>query len=153
MSTPGTPHKLVPPKPKSHGKHVLTVWGTIICLSLAALIGTYILFVEAPPPKRIVIATGGKAGAYYQFALKYAAALKKEGLTLDVLATSGSVENLQFLRDNEKGVQVAIVQSGVASADDQEHLQALGSLYREPLWVFYGSREADKDGMGGASAS
>ena len=68
MSTPATPPKVVgPPKPKSQGKHVLTVWGTIICLSMAALIGTYMLFVEAPPPKRIVIATGGKTGAYYQF--------------------------------------------------------------------------------------
>jgi len=148
MSTPSTPHKVAPPRPKSHGKHVLTVWGTIICLSLAALIGTYMLFVEAPPPKKIVIATGSKTGAYYQFAQKYAAALKKEGLTLEVLETKGSVENLQLLRDEKAGVEVAIVQSGVASAEDREELQALGSLYREPLWVFYRPRDPSKDDMG-----
>jgi TRAP transporter TAXI family solute receptor len=146
MSTPATPPKVSPPKPKSHGKHVLTVWGTIICLCLVGLIGTYMLFVEAPPPKKLVMATGGTTGAYYQFGEKYAEALKKEGLTLEVRVTKGSVENLQLLRDDESGVQVAIVQSGVATPEDREHLQALGSLYREPLWVFYRPRES-KDGM------
>jgi TRAP transporter TAXI family solute receptor len=145
MSTPATPHKVTPPKPKSQGKHALTVWGTIICLSLAGLIATYMLFVEAPPPKKIVMATGSKTGAYYQYAEKYAAALKKEGLTLEVRETKGSVENLQLLRNNEEGVQVAIVQSGVATPEDREQLQALGSLYREPLWVFYRPRNASKD--------
>src|SRR5262249_12689993 len=149
MSTPATPHKVTPPKPKSQGKHALTVWGTIICLSLAALIATYMLFVEAPPPKKIVMATGSKTGAYYQYAEKYAAALKKEGLTLEVRETKGSVDNLQLLRNDETGVQVAIVQSGVATPEDREHLQALGSLYREPLWVFYRPRAADKEGMSG----
>jgi uncharacterized protein len=149
MSTPATPPKVTPPRPKTPGKHALTVWGVIICLCLAALIGTYMLFVEAPPPKKIVMATGGKTGAYYQFAEKYAAALKKEGLTLELRETKGSVDNLQLLRNDESGVQVAIVQSGVATPEDREHLQALGSLYREPLWVFYRHGIPDKDGMGG----
>jgi TRAP transporter TAXI family solute receptor len=113
---------------------------------MAALIGTYMLFVEAPPPKRIAIATGGKKGAYYQYALKYAEALKKEGLTLEVRETNGSVENLKLLGDHEGGVEVAIVQSGVAGPEDRHNFQALGSLYREPLWVFYRPRES-KDGM------
>jgi hypothetical protein len=47
------------------------------------------------------------------------------------------VENLQLLEDAGSGVSVAIVQSGVATPDDRDRLQALGSLFREPLWVFY----------------
>jgi hypothetical protein len=34
-------------------------------------------------------------------------------------------------------VDIAIVQSGVADPEDRERLSALGSLYREPLWIFY----------------
>src|SRR5207248_3081257 len=114
-----------------------TVWAAIIGFCLAALIGTYMLFVEAPPPKKIVIASGGRNGAYYQFAQKYADALKKEGVAVEVRESAGSVENLHLLQDDSSGVAVAIVQSGVASAEDRDHLDALGSFYREPLWVFY----------------
>ena len=46
-------------------------------------------------------------------------------------------ENLQLLQDAGSGVSVALVQSGVADQKDDEDLQALGSLFREPLWVFY----------------
>ncbi len=113
------------------------MWGTILLVAAAVLVGTFLLFVGAPPPNKIVIATGGQTGAYYQFAQKYAEELKKEGLTLEVRETNGSVENLHLLEDGASGVSVAIVQSGVAGPEDREKLQALGSLYREPLWVFY----------------
>ena len=42
-----------------------------------------------------------------------------------------------MLNDDSSGVAVAIVQSGVAGADERDRFQALCSLYREPLWVFY----------------
>src|SRR5437660_319424 len=80
------------------------------------------LYTEAPPPKKIVIATGGKTGAYYQFGQKYAAELKKEGFTLEVKETKGSIENLQLLKDDASGVDVAIVQSGLAGPKDGEQL-------------------------------
>ena len=85
MATPATP-QMTSPRPRSQGKHAFTVWAAIIGFCLAALTATYMLFVEAPPPRKIVIASGGKSGAYYQFAQKYAEALKKEGLTAEVRA-------------------------------------------------------------------
>jgi TRAP transporter TAXI family solute receptor len=136
MSHSGIP-RITPPRPTKGSKAGLTVWVTIIGLALAVLILTYLLFVEAPPPKRIVMASGGKTGAYYRYAQRYAEALQKEGLTLEVRETEGSVENLRLLEDDHSGVAVAICQSGIATADDQGKLVALGSLYREPLWVFY----------------
>jgi TRAP transporter TAXI family solute receptor len=101
------------------------------------LIATYMIFVEPPPPHRIVIATGGQNGAYYHFARKYAEELQKEGLTLEVRETAGSVENLRLLGQDHSDVSVAIVQSGLGSPEDLQRFYALGSLYREPLWVFY----------------
>jgi TRAP transporter TAXI family solute receptor len=136
MSTRST-LKVKPPKTRSQGKHGLNVWLTIILFCLAALVATYMLFAEAPPPPKLVIATGGKNGAYYRYAQRYAEELKKEGLTLEVRETKGSVENLQLLEDPSSGVTIAIIQSGVAGAEDRERFHALGSLYREPLWVFY----------------
>ena len=39
-------------------KHPQLVWGFVALVSLAGLLGTYMLFVEPPPPKHLVIATG-----------------------------------------------------------------------------------------------
>ncbi len=113
------------------------MWGIILLICAAALVGTYFLFVKAPPPSKIVIATGKQGGVYYQVGQKFADELKKEGLTVEVLETAGSGENLQKLMDPSSGVSVALVQSGVADEKQRDNLQALGSLYREPLWVFY----------------
>jgi len=51
----------------------------------------------------------------------------------------GSVENLELLRRGD--VSLAFVQGGTASDDDRRELQALGSLFLEPVWVFTRSNE------------
>ena len=136
MSSSSGP-KLTPPARRSQGKRTLGMWVWILAFCLAALIATYMLFVEPPPPRTIVIASGGKNGAYFRYAQEYAKELLKEGLSVEVRETAGSVENLQLLGQDSSGVAVAIVQSGVGSPEEVQHLYALGSLYREPLWVFY----------------
>lgn len=127
---------------KYRRKSKLSLWVGVAGFCLMALVATYMLCVEAPPPKKLVIASGGKSGAYYQFAQKYAAELKKEGLTLEVRETAGSVENLKLLNDDSSGVGIAIIQSGVATPEQRDQFHALGSLYREPLWVFHRSETA-----------
>ena len=127
------------------GKRALVVWVWILGFCLAALIATYMMFVEPPPPRKIVIASGGQNGAYFRYARKYAEELRKEGLTVEVRETAGSVENLRLLGQDGSGVSVAIVQGGVAGPEDVKHFYALGSLYREPLWVFYrGDKRLDR---------
>jgi uncharacterized protein len=133
----GSHLEAAPPSRRSKGKFTLAVWSSVLGICLAALIVTYMMFVEPPPPRKIVIATGGQNGAYFHFAKKYAEELEKEHLTVEVRETAGSVENLKLLEDQGSGVTLAIVQSGVAKPDELSHLYALGSLYREPLWVFY----------------
>ena len=54
----------------------------------------------------------------------------------------------QLLGQDSSGVAVAIVQSGVASPEEVRRFYALGSLYREPLWVFYrGEKRLDRLGQ------
>jgi hypothetical protein len=52
------------------------VWIVVFCL--AALIATYMMFVEPPPPRRIVIASGGQHRAYFRDAQRYGEELQKE---------------------------------------------------------------------------
>jgi TRAP transporter TAXI family solute receptor len=111
---------------------------------VATLAATYLVFVEPPPPRKLIIATGSKNGAYYQFAQQYADHLRKEGLTLEVRETAGSVENLKLLEDKASGIALGLIQSGVAGPNEGEHCHALGSLFREPLWVFYRGARIDR---------
>ena len=136
---------VTPPRRRRQGKRALVVWIWLLGFCLAALVATYMLFVEPPPPRKIVIASGGQYGAYFRYAQKYAEDLRKEGLSVEVRETAGSVENLHLLAEKDSGVTVAIVQSGVASADELKHFDALGSMYHEPLWVFYrGDKRVDR---------
>lgn len=125
------------PKPRNQGKPAFAAWVWILGSCLAVLIATYMIFVEPPPPRKIVIASGGQNGAYFHYAQKYAEELQKEGLSVEVRETAGSVENLRLLGQESSGVAAAIIQSGLASSEELQHFYALGSLYREPLWVFY----------------
>jgi TRAP transporter TAXI family solute receptor len=109
------------------------VWGLLALIVVAGFIFTY-QYVGAPPPKAIRIATGAKNGAYYAFAQEYARLMRNDGILLEVVSTAGSVENIDLLKKGE--VSLALVQGGSATADDKEHLQSLGSLFLEPVWVF-----------------
>jgi uncharacterized protein len=133
---PSTPRPIVA-HPRRRSRRSLAAWVWILGFCVAALVATYVMFVEPPPPHHIVIASGTKNGAYYHFAQKYAEELEKEHITVEVRETAGSVENLSLLGEPSSGVRIAIVQSGVASAGEIQRFLALGSLYREPLWVFY----------------
>lgn len=113
------------------------MWLWVVGVCLAAMVATYVMFVEPPPPRRLVMAGGGRGGAYHRFAVLYAEELRREGLTLEIRDTAGSVENLKLLGDDKSGVSLAIVQSGVAGETQGEKVFALGSLYREPLWLFH----------------
>ena len=119
------------------GKTAFFVWAWVLGSCLAVLAATYMIFVEPPPPRDFVIAAGARGGAYFRHAQRYAEELRTKGLDVEVRETAGSVENLKLLGEDDSGIEVAIVQSGVAGPQDRSRFQALGSLYREPLWVFY----------------
>src|SRR5450755_2883591 len=65
--------------------------------------------------------------------------LAKSGVTLQLRPTSGSVENLQLLRDLASGVSAALVQGGVANKAEFPGIESLGASGYEPLWLFYRS--------------
>lgn len=87
------------------------------------------------PPRKFTISTGGEAGSYYSFGLEYKDIIADESLKLEVLNSAGSVENVERLRSGD--VDIAIVQGGILNVKDEEELVSLGSLYYEPVWLFY----------------
>ena len=124
-----------------------TAWWIFLIVGIGFVVAYQ--FVQPAPPKRIVITTGGESGAYYQFAQRYAAILARDGITLEVKSSAGSLENLDRLKADQ--AQVGFVQGGVVppkedpDAEDDSGLLSLGSLFYEPVWVFYrGERDLNR---------
>jgi TRAP-type uncharacterized transport system substrate-binding protein len=124
--------------------------GPFIVLAIALLALAYWVL-DPNPPKKVVLATGTEQGAYAEFGTRYAQILKTYGITVELRPTQGAAENLRLLRDEKSGVDIAFVQGGAGEhlrkeansvnagddEDDQSGLVSLGSLFYEPIWLFY----------------
>jgi TRAP transporter TAXI family solute receptor len=117
-------------------KDYLTYFAPAIVMTLAGFAVAY-QFIDPAPPRQITIATGRSTGVYYEFAHKFSQILDRDGVTLKVKETSGSVENLNLITDKSSGVDVIFLQGGVGALASTDDLLSLGSLYFEPLWIFH----------------
>jgi len=102
-------------------------------LLLGLIIKFSSLFVSPAPPAEVTVASGTPGGFYYKFANKYRAFFAERGMQLNIVETSGSVENIQLLKD--KKVDFAFVQGGILNDNDADTMQIMGGLYFEPLWI------------------
>ncbi|MEJ2363875.1 MAG: TAXI family TRAP transporter solute-binding subunit [Deltaproteobacteria bacterium] len=92
-------------------------------------------FVQPAPPRHLVMATGQPEGAYYHFGEKYRQILARDGIDLELRVTAGALENLQLIEGGK--VEVAFLQGGLGVLAQSKDLISLGSLYYEPIWIFY----------------
>jgi TRAP-type uncharacterized transport system substrate-binding protein len=97
-------------------------------------------FIRPAPPESFVMATGPEGGAYRFFGERYRDILARDGITIDLRPSAGARENLELLLDPGSSVQAALMQAGIAPGENGRDLVSLGSVYYEPLWIFY--REA-----------
>jgi len=102
-------------------------------LLLLAIPMVFVILDRMNHPKEIRIATGGKGGGYYAFALEYKKLLEKDGVTLKIITTGGSIDAQKRLLRGE--VDYAFVQGGTEVQD--EDIVALANIAYEPIWVFY----------------
>lgn len=114
-------------------KELLKIYGFGFLTACLIMVVAY-QFVEPAPPKKMTIASGSTDGAYFANAKKYQQIFAKEDIELEIVETSGSVENLKLL--TEKKVDIGFLQGGIGNEKEQPQLQGLASLYLEPLWIF-----------------
>ncbi len=130
-------------------RDLLIALAPAILLTIAAFAVAF-HFVQPAPPKKIVMASGQKEGRYGYYAKQYKEFLARSGITLDIHPSSGALQNMSLLMDENSGVDVAFVQGGTGFGANAPDLVSLGSLYYEPLWVFYrGAPMKDLDGLRG----
>jgi len=94
-------------------------------------------FVAPGPPKELTIATSSKGSPYYEAAQRYRAVLAESGVTLNVLETRGSLENLRLIGDAASPVAAAFIQGGLAGSKEVPDIRSLGRVFYEPIWIFH----------------
>ena len=131
-------------------RDLLVAWGPFIVIGAGLLIAAY-LVLDPTPPRRVVLATGPERSAYAEFGQRYAAELKRFGIQVELRQTLGSRDNLQLLRNRKERVDFAFVQGGaserIRTAEEEakeEPLVSLGSLFFDPVWIFYRADSAKK---------
>jgi len=91
-------------------------------------------FIQPAPKKELTIATGREGGVYYTYALRYKKLLEKEGITVHLKPTAGSVETRKLLLSHQ--ADIGFMQEGTAHKEDAQKLRAIAAIYPEPLWIF-----------------
>ncbi|MBA4110810.1 MAG: C4-dicarboxylate ABC transporter substrate-binding protein [Leptothrix sp. (in: Bacteria)] len=117
-------------------RDMLASVGPVLFLALALLAAAY-WWLDPQPPRSVVLATGPADSAYAEFGQRYAQALAKDGIRVQLLTTDGPAGNLDALRRGR--ADVAFVRGGSADMDGEasKGIMSLGALFYEPLWLFY----------------
>ena len=103
-------------------------------LALFLLIPIIFIFVDKNDHKQnITIAVGGTDGAYATYAKAYQKYFKKEGVTVKIINTQGSLEIQSYLLKDK--ADFGFVQGGTERTN--QGLYALANVAYEPIWMFY----------------
>ncbi|TKC91149.1 C4-dicarboxylate ABC transporter substrate-binding protein [Trinickia terrae] len=142
------------PAPRLVARFVAISWrdlavsfGPILLVSAIA-IWVAIRLIQPAPPNTLTITAGPVGSSFWNAAQKYKTILARNGVMLNVVASEGSLQNLQRLADPKANVDVGFVQSGLRTVDGKatvdgntEDLMSLGSVSYVPLVIFYTGRE------------
>lgn len=119
-----------------YGRSIILFMVVILAFVLAICIGAFTFFNSAAPT-RLTIASGPPGSIFQKNAEKYKKLLAKEGVTLTILPSDGSTDNLKKLADPHVKVDVGFVQGGETEGFNIEKLMSLGSISYQPLLIFY----------------
>lgn len=108
--------------------------GLVLLLSAVAIWIAF-HFVRPAPPDTITMASGPEGSTLWNYAERYRKILARNGVKLKIPPSEGTLDNLKKLADAE--VDVGFIQGGLANLANTGDLVSLGSMFYEPLAVFY----------------
>ncbi len=126
----------------------METFGLSAGLSLLASLFTGLLvvlavfwFFHSAPPRTITMTSGPPGSSLEVAAVKFQTILKQKGVTLKILPSEGSEENLERLENPSSGVMVGFVQGGVTNGSNSNQVVSLGSVSFQPMLIFYRGSE------------
>src|SRR5512140_2143760 len=124
-------------------RDLLVSAGPFAALAVALLVLAY-LWLDPTPPKRVTLVTGPAQSAYDEFGQRYRKALATNGIEVVLLASQGSSDNLRLLREGKADLGFVQGGSNERSTREESGIESLGSLFVEPVWLFYREDAARK---------
>ncbi|MEM6486735.1 MAG: TAXI family TRAP transporter solute-binding subunit [Pseudomonadota bacterium] len=115
--------------------HPVVLVALTVAMVAASVVGLG-WWLELVPPKHVTMASGRGGGGYFAVAERYRRILARDGITLEVIETAGSVENGRRMADGT--ADVALMQGGVSLPEGTE-AQALAGVFLEPFLIFHRS--------------
>ncbi|MDD2685822.1 MAG: TAXI family TRAP transporter solute-binding subunit [Gallionella sp.] len=112
----------------------------LVALLFIVLAGYWLI--DPAPPKKVVVSVSKQDGNYQAYASLYGVLLQQEGVTLEIRESEGPLQSLADLRKEGGDVDMAFMPGGVARLEAGTGVVSLGSLYYEPLWIFYKGKGA-----------
>jgi hypothetical protein len=104
-------------------------------LLLAAAFWFAFRFINPAPPDTIVMTSGPQGSMFQMSAERYRKILERQGVTLRILPSQGSLENLKRLSDPAFNADIGFVQGGISSLGEPGKLMSLGSVFYVPVLV------------------
>lgn len=119
---------------------------SLVAVGLTGLVIGFAVFwfFYSAPPRTLTITSGPPGSPFAKYAERYRTNLANNGVTLKILPSQGSVENLQRLENPALRVDIGFVQSGISDGTNSQNLMSLGNIAYEPLYVFYRGTTAIK---------
>ena len=116
--------------------------GLVVYLSFFVLIAlafgvAAFAFIHLAVPNTLTITAGPAGSSFYRTAEKYKKILAKDGVTLNILESDGSPENLQRLASAQPSADIGFVLGGELKDGNAQNLMSLGSINYQPLMIFY----------------
>lgn len=134
---------------RTHITHAKTRLTTLVGRGLPISIGVIMLvslgvgalafmFLNSAPPTTLTMTTGPDGSSFRLVAEQYRKILAREGVTLNILTSHGSRDNLARLADPKQKVDVGFVVGGESEdGDGVKRLESLGSVSYQPMMIFY----------------
>jgi TRAP-type uncharacterized transport system substrate-binding protein len=110
--------------------------GPVALLAVGLLVLAY-WWLEPNPPKKVTLATGPAQSAYEAFGKRYQQALARYGIEVVLVPSEGSPSNLKLLRSGKADLGFVQGGAGERNANEDSGIVSLGSLFLEPVWLFY----------------
>jgi hypothetical protein len=122
-------------------RDVLTV-GLPVALVVVAAFALAAKLMQSAPPTHIHFISGSEGSSYRTLAERYKKLIEAHGVKVDIVASEGALDNLQRLADPKGKVDVGFVQGGLTDGVDITRLVSLGTVFTQPLMVYYRLPEA-----------
>src|SRR5215467_217910 len=115
--------------------------GFSAAVGIVSIVSLFLIYFFPAPPSKVTMTTAFKGSSFEYYGRQYREIFARSNVDLELRASSGAVENIQLLQDPRSGVQISLMLSGVSDGKHAPGLLSLGTVYTNPIWIFYSSNE------------